>query len=365
MIYVSTLLIIFNIVFSIFFNIKINAENPYTIEKSDFYISKLKLLSNIVNLFYIIISIIYYLSIIIYSDSFDAITFIFFLIALGSYLSILLIKKKNRRRSRYIDDKLLSMFDYLMIISAFTLIVYGICSNSLINVLFFVVSLVVGIFILFYSFRKNRGIFCYKSRIEDYMEDIKFVKKIEYNKVINYIIYIMAYISFVYIRIPYIELFYIIVFFLLLFVIYTKYKKIVNEQGRLYRAITISHVAPGIKYAFDFTRDLLFLKELFILLIIYIISITSLYGLGERAFMAVSVILYLLLLYVRIANRVYLIRYISSLNDEFIDKKKYSINDKKQISFIDVITILKIKLYRLIIVDNNIYKSNLFILNSK
>ena len=358
MIYVSILLTILNIIFLIVFSNKYKSDNLYIKEKNEYYLLKYKLISNIINIFYIFSSVIYYLGLYIYNDFFDVVTFIFFLIALASYISFLLIKK-NIKRSHYFNKKLLSSFDYLVIISSFIIIVYGISFNKAINALFFSILFIASIFILILSFQKNKGVFCYKSSVEDYIEDIKFIKKIEYNKLINYIIYILAYISFVYIRIIYIEIFYLLVLLILMYIIFKKYKKIVSEQNRLYRSITILHVAPGIKYAFDFTRDLLLLKELFITLLLFIISISSLYGLGERAFMAISVILYVLLLYVRLSDRVYLIRYINSLNDEFIDNKRYSIKEKKLISFIDVIIIFDIKLYRLIIIDNLIYKSNL------
>ncbi|MBR1385381.1 MAG: hypothetical protein IJ568_00980 [Bacilli bacterium] len=358
MIYVSILLTILNIIFLIVFSNKYKSDNLYIKEKNEYYLLKYRLFSNIINIFYIFSSVIYYLGLYIYNDFFDVVTFIFFLIALASYISFLLIKK-NIKRSHYFNKKLLSSFDYLVIISSFIIIVYGISFNKAINALFFSILFIANIFILILSFQKNKGVFCYKSSVEDYIEDIKFIKKIEYNKLINYIIYILAYISFVYIRIIYIEIFYLLVLLILMYIIFKKYKKIVSEQNRLYRSITILHVAPGIKYAFDFTRDLLLLKELFITLLLFIISISSLYGLGERAFMAISVILYVLLLYVRLSDRVYLIRYINSLNDEFIDNKRYSIKEKKLISFIDVIIIFDIKLYRLIIIDNLIYKSNL------
>ncbi len=85
------------------------------------------------------------------------------------------------------------------------------------------------------------------------------------------------------------------------------------------------------------------------------------YGLGESIFTYTAMIMYIYLLYTIISDKLYLIKYISSLNEKFINKNKYTIKENKNINYIDTIKIFNITLYRLIIVDTITYESNIII----
>ena len=85
------------------------------------------------------------------------------------------------------------------------------------------------------------------------------------------------------------------------------------------------------------------------------------YGLGESIFSFMLVSMYLYLLYTVLEDKIYLVRYLPSLNDNIIDKKIYTIDLNKNISYIDIIKVFNIKLYKLIIVDTIIYESNIIL----
>ena len=75
--------------------------------------------------------------------------------------------------------------------------------------------------------------------------------------------------------------------------------------------------------------------------------------------------MYIYLLYTVLEDKIYLVRYLPSLNDNIIDKKIYTIDLNKNISYIDIIKVFNIKLYKLIIVDTIIYESNIILYDPK
>ena len=356
---ISNICIIFiNIFFILYINHKKNYDNKYEKEKDFFYKRKIKAILTITNIIYIILNVCnlitcYYKKSI---DTVDIITFSIF------FLSFILVELTNTKYNfKILNKKILNKYDILIILSLASLICGEKISKNEIFFFLGILFIVIGILLIAYKYIKYKEYVVLNIKQEDYLEDIKFSNKLELNKIFNYVIYITAFIVFIYINIPYIFILYIIVDLILILVAYKKAKKIENESFRIYRSITIANEYPGIIYAFQFTRDLLFLKKICITILCYTTSIIMLYMVGESTFSIISLQLYLLLLYTAISDKIYLIRYTKSLNEEFIDKKKYNINVIKNITYIDNIKILNIKIYRLIIVDNVLYKSNLIL----
>lgn len=358
------LLMLLNISFIYILNKHEEIDNDYTKEKNLFYKLKYTIILRIINIFSITYNII--LNIILHLDNIiSKIDIALFLMAIASYIIFELSIKQKTKRFKLIDKKIINNIDILTISSLFVVIVSGrITDNSDINIFLYLINfliIVLSITILIKEIIKNKENTCITAKIEEYLKDIKFTSKIELNKIFNYVIYIFAFVMFVFIRIPYIFVIYILVGILIIIAIIKKIKKIENQSDKLYKSITIANEFPGVIYAFQFTRDILLLKKLAYLLFGYTISIICLYGLGESALAFISIEFYILLLYILLNDKIYLIRYIKSLNDKYINKKIYTIDEIKDISYIDKIKIFNITLYRLIIKDNIVIESNIIL----
>lgn len=363
--YSYILLIFLNILFINYLNKKNNTDNLYTKEKNRFYKIKIKLLASIINVFNIILGFLSYTVLLLNKDKISIIDLILFITSILLYILIEFNKIKDKR-FKLIDKKLFELKDILYVIIPMVILLSGripYLNDQYDIVIYILMSLfiLIGFYPVLSLLLANRRYLCYTASIEDYFKDIKFYKKIQLSNFINYLIYISAFIMFVFIRIPYIYLFYILLALILFLVIKKKAKKISIISDKIYKSITLAHEYPGVIFAFDYTKDLFFLKKLTLILIYFVISLLSCYMVGESAFIFVSIIQYFLLLYVVIEDKIYLIRYIESLNEKLIDKKIYSIKVNKKVSYVDTIKIFNINIYRLIIEDNIIYKSNLIL----
>ena len=380
--YVSIFMIFLNLFVFYILKKKKKYNNDYDKEKNKYNAIKIKKISRIVNIGYITIDSLYYI-IILLSIGLSSINnlllnIIFFIISIMIYLFVEFTTKINRTKLKLIDRKLLDKKEYMYIITFYILFfiektAINYSNNINLNTYDFIntfnmilysisVLLIITLLIFIISYIKNNSkYFTFSNVEENYLEDIKFYKKIEIKRIFNHVIYITAYIVFFYINIPYIFIFYILASLLLIYFAYNKVKKIRNESSRVYRSITIAKTKPGITYAFQFTKDVLSLKKLIIFIILLISSIPLYYGLGESIFAFVALSIYLILLYTIIEDKVYLIRYLASLNDRFINKKEYSILEIKKIDYIETINIFDIKFYRLIIIDTIVYESNIIL----
>ena len=360
----NILLIVINILFICIFNKKIKPNNDYEKERNSFNKYKYKIILSVINILNILINI----SLIIegfINNTTDIIYNILFATSFISFIIMLYIIKTRKMKYKLIDKKLINRFDILTILSAFIIPLSETIEKetnlkSIFIVIIFLI-LLTGITILILKLIKNKKYVGISKDPSDYIEDIRFTYKIELNQIINYIIYISFFVIFVYIRIPYAYILYILIALILILHTKKKIKKIANETDRIYKSITIAKEYPGIVYAFQFTRDLLLLKKLLIGISSYILSIIILYIVGELPFGIVALQLYILLLYVIISDKIYLLKYIKSISDEYIDKDEYKIKIKKKINYIETIKIFNIKLYRIIIEDNIIYKSNIIL----
>ena len=355
-------LIILNIISFYFITNKSEQKNAYEIEKKVFLTKKIFLIVFLVNIISFILNGFAFIVLFIYKESIFFIDFLFFLLSFFSFIIITFSYKKPKKGYRLISDKLINSFDTLIIFS-FSLIInlslfkYEFLSFIVSILCFFII--LSSLIIIFIQLKKNREYICITANNDEYLEDIKFYNKLQINRGYNYILYLLAYIVFVFIRIPYVYLLYVLIAFFLLFISYRKYKKISNLSNKLYNIVTIAKKMPGVIFAFQFIKDFLLLKKIILLFMFFLIEIIVLYGIGEGAFVFASLQLSLLLLYIIIDDKLYLISYIKSLNPDFVNDKVYSISSTKKVSYIETINVLNIKLYRFIIKDNQIYKSHL------
>ena len=343
---------------------KKTSDNEYTKERKNFYKEKIFIILISIGIANIIVNC---LTLIIMLLSNISINVIYIITSITALLStILLISSKRRnKRSKIIEKKLINEQDISIIISniIFVLASKTIFKNT-IDYLFITICLILiitNLIIIIKKIIKEKENVSYNSNNEDYFEDIKFTRKIVLNKAINYVSAIFAFIVFALIQIPYIFILYILVVILMMYIIYKKIKKMENQGNLLYRKITIANEMPGVVYAFQFNRDITLLKRLVIILVFYILSIISLYIVGESAFIIITIGFFIHLLYKIIEDKLYLIKCIKSYNDTLIDKKKYTIDLTRKISYIDRIKIFNINLYKIIIKDNIIYESNIIL----
>ena len=361
--YTNIIMTIINLLAYIY-NDKQKAENDYTKERKLYYnekIFRLLLISNITNF---IIEIAAYIVIAIDKVDLNILSIILSLITLLSFI-LLLTKKRTKRRLKIIEKKVIEEKDIVLLLSV---IIFQIASWTNIDnnggLVFLAIDIPLILFALgylIYKVIKVRENVCYNKNEEDYFKDIKFTKKIELNKAINYITYIFVIILFVLVRIPYIFILYILIDLLLITVIYKKYQKIKFQADLLYKKISLANEFPGIIYAFQFERDIMLFKKLIIILLTYTTSIISVYIAGESAFILMAVGFFILLLYNIIIDKIYLIKCIKSYNTKFIDKKKYTIDVIKKISYIDTIKLFDINIYKIIIQENINYESNILL----
>ena len=382
--YVSIFMILFNLFLLCLFKSIKSGTNDYNKEKNRYYKLRIKYMLRYINIGYILIYLFHFLIITcsIGISCIDHLSISLGLYILNALLYIILenIMKIKSTKFKLIDKKILDSKSILLIISFYILFIiekvgyiYNYKEESIIgdydfinnyNIILKILSVIVITASLFYIINlliKNKEYCAYSYDKDSYLQDIKFYSKLDIKKSFNYIIYLLAYVIFFYINIPFIYFFYIALILLLIYLIKRKIKKISNESDRLYKSVTLANQKPGIIYSFQFTRDILLLKKMIVFTIMLVFSTIIYYGLGESIFSYTVISLYICLLYIIISDKLYLIRYLSSLNDKFIDEKKYSILENKNINYIDTIKIFNIKLFKLIIVDTIIYESNMIL----
>ncbi len=382
--YISIFMILFNIFCLYIFKSIKSGENDYSKEKNRFYKLKIKHFLKCANIGYIIIYLIYYSLIYIFVGlscmDFLYINLLLFILNIVVFITVDGLLKIKSNRFKLIDKKVIDNKSKLLLICLYILFMiekvsynYTLTGEDIVSKHNFLFNhnlflRIITTFIIFSTITfiinlliNNKEYCTYTYNKEHYLDDAKFYNKIDIKKGFNHLVYLTAYIVFFYINIPFIFIFYILLIGFLIYLIKRKIKKINNESDKLYKSISLLKNKPGIIYPFEFVRDILLLKKMVIFTIMLFYSTIIYYGLGESIFTYTAMIMYIYLLYTIISDKLYLIKYISSLNEKFINKNKYTIKENKNINYIDTIKIFNITLYRLIIVDTITYESNIII----
>ena len=362
---VSILIVFFNLLFLFFYsNKKKKYDNDYLKDKDRFIKRKLYMLLFIINISNIITNIAF-ICLALSNNYLNIINTITAIIQLLSFLPLLSAFKKYNKKTKIINKKLFNNGDIIFILLTTVLSLIEMFDFNGIHNYYFeftcLIILLIELVILSINLLSLSGYICFSVKGQDYLEDIKFANKIQINKIINYFVYIISYILFILTNLPYIYILYAIIILLIFYVLKNRIKKVGGQSDKLYRCITIAKEMPGVYYAFYFYKDVYFIRKLLVIVIGLIISIITYYGLGEMQFIYASFAIYNLLLYVILNDKYKLIRYTRALNDELVDKERYSIIQNKKVSYVDTVNILDVKLYKLIIIENVIYESNIIL----
>ena len=362
---VTILIILTNIMFTLYLSSKKKKyKDDYEKEKDYFVTKKIYKMIKCINICKLLVYALY-ITITLLSKYTAIIHIILGVLELLTFAFFLTNSNKVNKRLKIIDKKLFNNGDILFILGLTIIsITENLNYNGIHNYLFEVINMIlllISLIILLSSLLSYKGYICYTAKEKDYLEDIKFATKIQINKIVNYFVYIVVYILFILVGIYYIYILYIVIALALLLIIKNKIEKIGQESNRLYQTITIANEMPGVYYAYYFLKDIYLIRKLIIIFVLVVASTLSYYFMGEGELCYIAFAIYNLLLYVILYDKYRMIKYTSSLNDKLIDKKKYSILQTKNISYIDTIKIFNTKLYRLIVVDTIVYESNLIL----
>ena len=375
-----TIIIIYTILINLFK--KNNNKVDYlTLEKENNLI-KLYRFIKLLNISIIIIDFIYYSALFLLKNSINLIYCIinFLLIILSIIYSLKLNYLINIKKNNF-NYTLLNEYEYkYKLIYIYNIVItfilykrigeihnFSILSNSLLIFLFLII---IDIIILIKYLIKNKKIVCFNiNKEKDYIENINFNSKIELSNFYNYIIYISMYIILIYCNLPFSYLFYNLTIAVILIIIKKKVKRIRLEQEKIEKNIIFAKNKPGIVNTFLFYREIEFIKNIFITTLFITLSLVSFYTLDEIIFSYISIQLYILLIYEIFISKKKLINLLSELDENFIDKNEYNIDQIKKITHIKKVFNLffKNKFYKLIYIDNNniIYKSEIILYDPK
>ena len=236
---------------------------------------------------------------------------------------------------------------------------------SIFGIIFFILNILVLIKYL----RDNKEFTKYNIKNEDKIEEIKDSKYIETKKILNYVIIGIIIILLVFVNVPFAPVIYTLLGLLAIVMYNNDINKITKNKKELYSNIINLHQKPGTLYAYQYKRHIENTKSIVLYLIIFVVSLLSYYMIGEMEFIVISMNLYLIVIYTLLNNKKKNINNIYSLNENLINKDKYKINLRNNITeVIEYNDLLVINnFYKIIYKDenNNIYISDRILYNLK
>lgn len=214
-----------------------------------------------------------------------------------------------------------------------------------------IVVLIVNLFMITKFIINNNSIISLNNKDSDYIEKINYYKKINIKDILTYLILFTLYLILISSNIIYINIFFIIIGIYLIVNTPIKINKFKILSSKLYKSISILKIKPGIRYYFDFYRDILMTKTNFILGIILIITIITSYLFSNSLNSIFAVNLFLVYIYMLLRDKKTLIVACYSSFEELLDDKKYT--KLKKITVRNIITkkVLDFKYYN-ILIDN-------------
>ena len=362
--------IVINIYFCFFFKFKnIKRDVKYFELKINSDRRKLINYLNSANSVLILVNIIYFILFLILKINISVLDIIFFIIHIISF--VLFLSSKNGNKFRKSDKKVINddskILYFLISLISYSLIILQRVGELSETYYSFIMYLIAAILILT-SFGvvvrvliKNKRVVGFKYKIEDdYLKDVKFIKKLLLKNLTNIFLIMMIFILLIYINLPFAWLGYIFIEVMLLSFLINKIKKFKYQSDKLTKTVYILKENPGVVYAFEFYRDILLAKKIMLAMILSGLSILVFYFSTTIVFTMITIELFILFMYAYIIDKINLIKYISSLNLEFMNKDIYTLEKSFPISCIDKINVFGIDLYKIIYIDlnDNIYESN-------
>lgn len=340
-------------------------KEEYSEEKKQKQLKIKYLYADFLNLSNIIIYITLLLILFLMNNNINIIELLCFIATVFTY--IINISSRNKiKKFKYVEPITINNKYIIIVIATVSILITANIgkSSEIDNFLYLINTIlcILSISTLICYFVKNKDIVCYKeTNEEDNISDIHFYLKLSVDKLVTYLILELMYLLIFYINIKYAYIFRIALILMIIGIIIKKIKKVQNQSLKLYNTVSIKKELPGIKYAFQFLRDLLLIKKIIYFTLFYIGSVGVYYLEGDMAFTFYTVAVSILLVYILYNDKKFLIKYIKELNKEFIEPKKYSIKQNKKISYIEKIKIFKTTFYKLIIIDNQVYESNIIL----
>ena len=308
---------------------------------------------NRINIGIILINIITVIISIICSSK-DLIAHIIFLIGLIASYAVAITKKPIYKPKYNILKKEDKYF-----ISLVTNVLYGISlvdrvghikENSIGTYLslFGIIFFILNILVLLKYLNDHKSICKFNIKPEDKIIEINDSKYIETKNILSYIIIGLVIILVIFVNIPFAAVLYTLIGILALVMYNNDVNKITKNKKELYNNIINMHQKPGTLYIYQYKRHIETTKSIVLFLIIFVISLLSFYMIGEMEFLILAMNLYTIVIYTLLNNKKKNIDNIYSLNEDLIDKDKYKVNIRNQIT--EVID------YQELFVINNFYK---------
>ena len=226
-----------------------------------------------------------------------------------------------------------------------------------------IVFLVINIIHIIKFLNENKAITKFKASQKDILEDINTSLYIEKVDIFKYATVGIVILLVMFVKIPYSWIAHILIVILLYTMYNSDLSKIKKEKKKLYNNIVDMNQKPGPLFIYQYKRHIEQTKSLAIIILLYITSILSCYLIGELEFLLVGLNIYTIVIYTLLNKKKKTIEAAIRLNEELINKDKYKINIKDNITELIEFKelLLNIKFYKIVYKDKN---SNIYISES-
>ena len=359
----TIILIIINLLFILSYpKEKKQYDNEYSKNKYIFNRKKIFYLLFVINIINFLIYLLYSIAYKVF-DNFAIIKPITMGIQLLSFVPLVMNAKRYNKPVKLINKPIFNDGDILFIVATAIIsaadksLLYAIYDQfyDIANIILLIVGL---IFIIKKIFKSGREI-CYSIKEKDFLPDIRFARKLEINKIINCFVYVTLYILLVLAKINYAYIGFAIILLFMTYYLVLRIKRVGEIANKTTQTVNIIKEAPGVEFAYFYQKELLDIRKFIISIILAVIGLILFYAIGDGQFIYSTFGIFNLLLYVIIDDKQRLIKYVKGLNKNLVDKKKYSVKVDKKVTCIDNINVFNIKLYKLVVIDNLVYESNL------
>ena len=235
--------------------------------------------------------------------------------------------------------------------------------------LFGIVFFILNIFVILKFLKENKSIIKYNAKETDIIKDTNYTTCIELKKIYSYILIGIIILLIIFINLLISPILYTLITILVLIIYSNDVNKINNEKTKLYNNVINLNQKPGTLYIYQYKKHIENTKSIILYIVLFIIALLTYYVVGEIEFLVLGMNLYIIVIYTLLNNKKKTIDSLYALNEDLIDKDKYKINLRNEIT--DVIEYTEILLansfYKVIYKDenNNIYISEKILYNLK
>ena len=320
----------------------------------------------VVNILTIVLSVIFHVK--------DLVGHIVSVVALLATYILFMMNNKKKEKSSYNIIEHKDKHIYKMIINLVLEIVLidrvGAIKDSDITSylsLLAIVFLLINIVHIIKYLNENKAFVKFKARDKDILADINTSLYVETANIFKYATIGIVILLVMFVNIPYSFIAHILIIILLLTIYNSDLNKIKKEKKKLYNNIVDMNQKPGPLYIYQYKRHIEQTKCLFTIILLYVITILSCYLIGEWEFLIIGINIYTIVIYSLLKKKKKTIDAAICLNEELINKDKYKVNIKDEITNIIEYKelLLNINFYKIVFKDqnNNIYISESILYN--